>query len=94
MGVCAHCSVQRYEGDTEGTDLVSHSAPSCVRVLSCGALLHVQLSFVEEYEGDVQDIFIGLWDGVWQGVWSLAEQCVHDSRHKRPTSTEVRLIGQ
>ena len=48
------------------------------------------VSFVEEFEGQISSVLIGQWqDDVGQGVWSLAECCIHDNRHTRPSSTEV-----
>lgn len=48
------------------------------------------VTFVEEFEGKISSVLIGKWqDDVGQGVWSLAEQCIHHNRLKRPSSTNV-----
>ena len=53
-----------------------------------------QISYVEEFEGEVLEILIGQWlEGVGHEAWTLAEQCVEENREKRPTASQVRGTG-
>lgn len=53
-----------------------------------------QISYVEEFEGEVSDILIGQWlEEVGQGAWILAERCIEENRQRRPTASEVRGTG-
>ena len=61
----------------------------CVSVCVCVWCVCLQVSYVEDYDGDVCDAMIGGWEGVGQEVWSLAERCIHEDRNERPCAAEV-----
>lgn len=51
----------------------------------------MQLSYIEEYEGEQQELLIGQWEEqVQEALWKLADQCILN-RKRRPTSTKVRF---
>jgi len=93
--------------DEDGTDLVSTCKCIYRPCLYSGkaiggdhgdigfdAIYISQISYVEEFEGEVSDILIGQWlEEVGQGAWILAERCIEENRQRRPTASEVRGTG-
>lgn len=52
----------------------------------------MQLTYIEEYEGELCDLLIagvGEWnEGIQEQLWKLADRCIL-SKNKRPTSSDV-----
>ena len=50
----------------------------------------VQLSYIEDYEGEHSELLLGDWEAAAQEeLWTLAEKCTHNRRDKRPSSSDV-----